>query len=199
MCGKPLAFRRRPPPFSPSAGRLSLPAEPKGLVTVEALGKAKPFRTSGGRAALGCYLSGTLTRPWRGGARLESESRSIGWSAGSPPRPVGVSPALAGASRSHTKEVLRAWEKRQVETEAEVHEGGGGMPALQRARRPRYSRRDARATAGEMRAPQSKLDAKCMNARAGCPSRRRGRREARATLVQGLVGPRCRAWLRCTR
>jgi hypothetical protein len=31
---------------------------------VEALGKAKPFRTSGGRAALGCYISGTLTRPW---------------------------------------------------------------------------------------------------------------------------------------
>jgi len=46
-----------------SAGRLSLPAEPRGLVRAEALGKAKPFRTAGGRAALGCYLSGTLTRP----------------------------------------------------------------------------------------------------------------------------------------
>jgi len=46
-----------------SAGRLSLPAEPRTLVTVEANGKAKPFRKSGGRAALGCYLSGTLTRP----------------------------------------------------------------------------------------------------------------------------------------
>ena len=46
-----------------SAGMLSLPAEPRGLVRAEALGKAKPFRTSGGRAALGCYLSGTLTRP----------------------------------------------------------------------------------------------------------------------------------------
>src|SRR5208282_4846542 len=42
-----------------SAGRLSLPAEPRGLVRAEALGKAKPFRTAGGRAALGCYLSGT--------------------------------------------------------------------------------------------------------------------------------------------
>ena len=52
-----------------SAGRLSLPAEPTGLVRVEALGKAKPFRTSGGRAALGCYISGTLTRPW-GRARI---------------------------------------------------------------------------------------------------------------------------------
>ena len=46
-----------------SAGRLSLPAEPRGLVRAEAVGKAKPFRTAGGRAALGCYLSGTLTRP----------------------------------------------------------------------------------------------------------------------------------------
>ena len=46
-----------------SAGRLSLPAEPRGLLWVEAPGKAKPFRTSGGRAAWGCYLSGILTRP----------------------------------------------------------------------------------------------------------------------------------------
>ena len=46
-----------------SAGRLSLPAEPRELVRPEAVGKAKPFRTSGGRAALGCYVSGTLTRP----------------------------------------------------------------------------------------------------------------------------------------
>ena len=52
------------PPLG-SAGRLSLPAEPGGLVRAEALGKAKPFRTAGGRAALGCYLSGTLTRPCR--------------------------------------------------------------------------------------------------------------------------------------
>jgi hypothetical protein len=49
-----------------SAGRLSLPAEPRGLLRAEALGKAKPFRTAGGRAALGCYLSGTLTRLWLG-------------------------------------------------------------------------------------------------------------------------------------
>src|SRR5208283_1865079 len=49
-----------------SAGRLSLPADPRGLVRAEALGKAKPFRTAGGTAALGCYLSGTLTRPCRG-------------------------------------------------------------------------------------------------------------------------------------
>ena len=49
-----------------SAGRLSLPAEPRGLVRAEALGKAQPFRTAGGRAALGCHLSGTLTRPWIG-------------------------------------------------------------------------------------------------------------------------------------
>jgi hypothetical protein len=27
-------------------------------------GKAKPFRKSGGKAAVGCYPSGTLTRPW---------------------------------------------------------------------------------------------------------------------------------------
>jgi hypothetical protein len=47
-----------------SAGRLSLPAGLKGLVRAGALGKAKPFRTAGGRAALGCYFSGTLTRPW---------------------------------------------------------------------------------------------------------------------------------------
>jgi hypothetical protein len=47
-----------------SAGRLSLPAEPRGLVRAEALGKAKPFRTAGVKAAFGCYLSGTLTRPW---------------------------------------------------------------------------------------------------------------------------------------
>ena len=31
---------------------------------MEAFGKAKPFRTSGGRAALGCYLSGALRRPY---------------------------------------------------------------------------------------------------------------------------------------
>jgi hypothetical protein len=33
---------------------------------VEALGKAKPFRTSGGRAALGFCLSGTRTGPYLG-------------------------------------------------------------------------------------------------------------------------------------
>ena len=49
------------------AGRLSLPAEPRDLVRSEALGEAKPFRTSGGRAALGCCLSGTLARPWSKG------------------------------------------------------------------------------------------------------------------------------------
>jgi hypothetical protein len=37
-----------------SAGRLSLPAEPREFVGLEALGKAKPFRISGGRAALEC-------------------------------------------------------------------------------------------------------------------------------------------------
>ena len=46
-----------------SAGRLSLPAEPRALVRAEALGKAKPFRTAGGGAALVRYLSGTLTQP----------------------------------------------------------------------------------------------------------------------------------------
>jgi hypothetical protein len=49
-----------------SPGRLSLPAEPRVLVRAEALGKAKPFRIrqlTDGRAALGCYLSGTLARP----------------------------------------------------------------------------------------------------------------------------------------
>ena len=57
-----------------SAGRLGLPAEPRGLVRAEALGKAKPFRTAGGRAASGCYLSGTLTRPCPiHGLRCESE------------------------------------------------------------------------------------------------------------------------------
>jgi len=48
-----------------SAGRPSLPAEPRGLVRAKALGKAKPFRISGGRAALRGYPSGTLTRPCR--------------------------------------------------------------------------------------------------------------------------------------
>ena len=47
-----------------SAGRLSLPAEPRELVRAEPLGKAKPFRTAGGRVALRRYLSGILTRPW---------------------------------------------------------------------------------------------------------------------------------------
>jgi predicted thioredoxin/glutaredoxin len=51
-----------------SAGRLSLPAEPRGSVRVEAHGKAEPFRKSGGRAALECYPSRTLTRPCRSAA-----------------------------------------------------------------------------------------------------------------------------------
>jgi len=52
------------PPLLPgSAGRLSLCAEPGDLVRVQALGKAKPFRKSGGRVAAGFYLSATLTRP----------------------------------------------------------------------------------------------------------------------------------------
>ena len=38
--------------------------QPRGLVRVEVFGKAEPFRTSGGRAALGCYVSGTLTQSW---------------------------------------------------------------------------------------------------------------------------------------
>ena len=37
-----------------SAGRLSLPTEPRGSVRVEAHGKAEPFRKSGGRATLEC-------------------------------------------------------------------------------------------------------------------------------------------------
>jgi hypothetical protein len=67
LCGKPLAFRRRQPPSSPRLGwKASLPAEPRGLVRAEALGKAKPFRKAAGRPALGCYLSRTLTRRWVG-------------------------------------------------------------------------------------------------------------------------------------
>ena len=62
-------------PFG-SAGRPSLPAEPKGLVRAEAVGKAKPFRRSGGRAALGCYVSGTLTRLCQAGWTLFS-TRSL--------------------------------------------------------------------------------------------------------------------------
>ena len=45
-----------------SAGRLSLPAEPKGLVMARALGKAKPFCKSGGTAVLGCTLSGAMAQ-----------------------------------------------------------------------------------------------------------------------------------------
>jgi hypothetical protein len=46
-----------------TAGRLSLPAVPRGSVRVEALGKAsKPFRRSGGRAALRRYSSRISTR-----------------------------------------------------------------------------------------------------------------------------------------
>ena len=43
-----------------SAGRLSLPAEPRRLVRAEALGKAKPFRTAGGRAAFSAPPDATL-------------------------------------------------------------------------------------------------------------------------------------------
>jgi hypothetical protein len=64
MCGKPPAFRRRPPPFPSRLGWKAEPTSRAEMVRLEALGKAKPFRTSGGRAPLGCYLSATLTRPW---------------------------------------------------------------------------------------------------------------------------------------
>jgi peptidoglycan/xylan/chitin deacetylase (PgdA/CDA1 family) len=52
------------PPLSPvSAGRLSLPVEPGELVRVQAVGRGKPFRRSGGRAARVRYLSAALTSP----------------------------------------------------------------------------------------------------------------------------------------
>jgi len=43
-----------------SAGRLSLPAEPRGRREAVCAGKPEAFRTAGGRAA----FSATLTRPW---------------------------------------------------------------------------------------------------------------------------------------
>jgi hypothetical protein len=71
--------------------------------------------------------------------------RSVGGSR----RSAGVSPAVAGASRSRSEEVLTSWEEKQIETEGEVHEGAGRMPAPQRARRLRYTGQNAHATAGE--------------------------------------------------
>jgi hypothetical protein len=43
-----------------SAGRLNLPAEPRGRREAVSAGKPEAFRTAGGRAA----FSATLTRPW---------------------------------------------------------------------------------------------------------------------------------------
>ena len=53
---------------------------------------------------------------------------------------AGVSPAVAGASRSRMQEAQPALEKRSIATPDEAQEGAGRMPAPQRARRPRYSR-----------------------------------------------------------
>ena len=65
LCGKPLAFRGRAPPFSPSARLEGSAFQPsRGDQSGQNPGKAKPFRTAGGRAALNRYLSGTLTRAW---------------------------------------------------------------------------------------------------------------------------------------
>jgi hypothetical protein len=63
-------------PFG-SAGRLSLPAEPKRSVCVEALGKAEPLRTSGGKAALGCYPSGTLTQLCKGWLKMSKQGGKV--------------------------------------------------------------------------------------------------------------------------
>ena len=55
---------------SPSSARLEGSAfQPSGGDWLGHMprGKAKPFRKSGGRAAVGCYPSGTLTRPWPAG------------------------------------------------------------------------------------------------------------------------------------
>jgi hypothetical protein len=63
---------------------------------------------------------------------------------------VGVSPAVAGASRSRMQDAQPALEKRSIATPDEAQEGAGracperseGMPVPQarEARRPRYSR-----------------------------------------------------------
>ena len=73
LCGKPPAFRRSSPPFTPPLGWKAEPSSrAERLVRAQALGKAKPFRTAGGGAALGCYLSGTLTRPCPDGTWTDS-------------------------------------------------------------------------------------------------------------------------------
>jgi len=60
-----MAFQRRPHSFSPRLGGEAEPSSrAEGTSQGESLGKAKPFRTSGGRAPLGCCLLGTLTRPY---------------------------------------------------------------------------------------------------------------------------------------
>jgi hypothetical protein len=52
---------------------------------------------------------------------------------------AGVSPAVAGASRSRTPEVLTSpLDKESMEAEGARQEGAGTMPTPQRARRPRY-------------------------------------------------------------
>jgi len=54
---------------------------------------------------------------------------------------AGVSPAVAGASRSRMQEAQRAFQKRSVAILDEAQEGAGRMPTPQRAGRPRYIRR----------------------------------------------------------
>ena len=52
---------------------------------------------------------------------------------------AGVSPAVAGASRSRRREVFfYTWKHRSIEGQEEAQEGAGKMPVPQRARRPRY-------------------------------------------------------------
>ena len=52
---------------------------------------------------------------------------------------AGVSPAVAGASRSRSwKLPLRPWKDSPIEGQTEARERTGKMPVPQRARRPRY-------------------------------------------------------------
>jgi len=71
--------------------------------------------------------------PWRGRrARHKSERGFLGGSAG-------VSPAVAGASRSRIRDVsLYRCQERSIQDPDEAQEGAARMLAPQRARRPRY-------------------------------------------------------------